>query len=358
MKALVYKRLNSVVLEDRPLPSVQKPTDAIVKLTYTTICGTDLHIIKGDVPTCEHGRILGHEGVGIIDKIGDGVRSFEHGDRVLVSCISACGTCEYCRKGMTSHCTTGGWILGNTIDGTQAEYVRIPNADSSLHHIPDGLDEKALVMLSDILPTGLECGVLNGKVQPGGTVVIVGSGPIGLAALMSAQLYSPSLLILVDKDANRLKAAKQFGAHHTVDPEHAEKLIKDLTFGKGCDTVIEAVGIPESFQLCQDLVAPGGIIANIGVHGTKVDLHLEKLWDRNICTFDWFERAFLLLLIHSSYHNEARRRCNYSHAFKIGLFRQALSQGFNHPQYVSSIRLQRCWLTSQRLCLWRYVESL
>jgi alcohol dehydrogenase len=160
-----------------------------------------------------------------------------------------------------------------------------------LHHIPDGLDEKALVMLSDILPTGLECGVLNGKVQPGGTVVIIGSGPIGLAALMTAQLYSPSLLILVDKDANRLKAAKQFGAHHTVDPEHAEKMIKDLTSGKGCDTVIEAVGVPETFHLCQDLVAPGGIIANIGVHGTKVDLHLEKLWDRNICTFGWFDQA-------------------------------------------------------------------
>jgi alcohol dehydrogenase len=292
MKALVYKRLNSVVLEDRPLPSVQNPTDAIVKLTYTTICGTDLHIMKGDVPTCEPGRILGHEGVGIIDKIGAGVRNFEHGDRVLVSCISACGTCEYCRKGMTSHCTTGGWILGNTIDGTQAEYVRIPNADSSLHRIPVGLDEKALVMLSDILPTGLECGVLNGKVQPGGTVVIIGSGPIGLAALMTAQLYSPSLLILVDKDANRLKVAKQFGAHYAVDPEDAEKIVKDLTFGKGCDTVIEAVGVPESFQLCQDLVAPGGIIANVGVHGTKVDLHLEKLWDRNICTLNWFGGDF------------------------------------------------------------------
>lgn len=284
MKALVYNRTNSVVLEDRPLPSIQKPTDAIVKLSYTTICGTDLHIMKGDVPTCKPGRILGHEGVGIVNGIGAGVRSFESGDKVLVSCISACATCEYCRRGMTSHCTTGGWVLGNTIDGTQAEYVRIPNADSSLHRIPDEVDEKALVMLSDILPTGLECGVHNGKVQPGGTVAIVGSGPIGLAALMTAQLYSPSLLILVDKDANRLKVAKQLGAHHTVDPEHAEKVIKELTFGKGCDTVMEAVGVPDTFHLCQDLVAPGGTIANIGVHGTKADLHLEKLWDRNICT--------------------------------------------------------------------------
>src|ERR1700733_15975555 len=208
MKVFVYPGPGKKALEERPKPEITAATDAIVNIVKTTICGTDLHIIKGDVPTCGHGRILGHEGVGIVDKIGDGVRSFEHGDRVLVSCISACGTCEYCRKGMTSHCTTGGWILGNTIDGTQAEYVRIPNADSSLHHIPDGLDEKALVMLSDILPTGLECGVLNGKVQPGGTVVIFASGPIGLAALMTAKLYSPPLLILVAKDANRLKAAK------------------------------------------------------------------------------------------------------------------------------------------------------
>jgi len=282
MKALVYKDINSVVLEDRPIPSIQKPSDAVVKVGYTTICGTDLHIMKGDVPTCERGRILGHEGIGSVYEAGSGVSSFKKGDNVLISCISACGTCEYCRRGMTSHCTTGGWILGNTIDGTQAEYVRIPNADSSLHPIPAGVDDKALTMLSDILPTGLECGVLNGKVQPGGTVVIVGSGPVGLAALMTAQLYSPSLLIMVDMDANRLKVAKQFGANHTVNPQNAEKVVKDLTSGKGCDTVIEAVGVPATFELCQELVAPGGVIANLGVHGTKADLHLEKLWDRNI----------------------------------------------------------------------------
>ncbi|KAI9732203.1 MAG: hypothetical protein M1834_004300 [Cirrosporium novae-zelandiae] len=282
MKALVYKGVNNIGLEDHPAPSIKKPTDAVVKLSYTTICGTDLHIMKGDVPTCTEGRILGHEGVGVVEEIGAGVGGFQKGDPVLISCISSCGTCEYCRKGMTSHCTQGGWVLGNTIDGTQAEYVRIPSADSSLYKIPEGVDPKSLVMLSDILPTGFECGVLNGKVQPGGTVAIVGAGPVGLAALITCQLYSPSLIVMVDLSPYRLQVASEFGAHHTTDPANAEKVIKDLTDGKGCDTVIEAVGIPDTFHSCQDLVAPGGVIANVGVHGVKADLHLEKLWDRNI----------------------------------------------------------------------------
>ena len=191
MKALVYQGPGKKALEERPMPAISAPTDAVVKITKTTICGTDLHILKGDVPTCKPGRILGHEGVGVVDSVGAGATSFRPGDRVLISCISACGKCEYCRKGMYSHCTTGGWILGNEIDGTQAEYVRIPHADTSLYRIPEGAEEDALVMLSDILPTGFECGVLNGKVQPGDVVGIVGAGPIGLAALLTAQFYSP-----------------------------------------------------------------------------------------------------------------------------------------------------------------------
>jgi alcohol dehydrogenase len=191
---------------------IAAPTDAIVKITKTTICGTDLHILKGDVPSCQPGRILGHEGVGIIEKVGPAVTTFKPGDRVLISCISACGKCVYCRRLMYSHCTTGGWILGNSIDGTQAEFVRIPYADMSLYHVPDGADEEALVMLSDILPTGFECGVLNGKVQPGSNVAIVGSGPIGLAALLTAQFYSPAQIIMIDLDDNRLEVAKRFGA--------------------------------------------------------------------------------------------------------------------------------------------------
>jgi alcohol dehydrogenase len=181
-----------------------------------------------------------------------------------------------------------GWILGNTIDGTQAEYVRIPHADSSLYPIPEGADEAALVMMSDIFPTGFECGVLNGKVEPGSSVVIVGAGPVGLAAMITSQLYSPSVIIMVDTDQNRLNVAKSLGAHHTIDPSDGktEEAVKALTDGKGCDTVIEAVGVPATFEICQHLVAPGGVIANVGVHGTKVDLHLENLWAQNI---GWFQ---------------------------------------------------------------------
>ena len=284
MKALVYEGPGKKALKDHAVPEITAPTDAIVKIVKTTICGTDLHILKGDVPTCAPGRILGHEGVGIVDKVGSGVTAFHPGDRVIVSCISSCGKCDYCRHGMYSHCVNGGWILGNTIDGTQAEFVRIPFADTSLYHIPAGADEEALVMLSDILPTGFECGVLNGKVQPGSTVAIVGSGPIGLAALLTAQFYSPAEIIMIDFDNNRLEVATRFGATTVInnkDGKAVEKVMK-MTSGRGVDTAIEAVGAPASFITCEDIVAPGGIIANIGVHGVKADLHLEKLWDRNI----------------------------------------------------------------------------
>jgi alcohol dehydrogenase len=285
MRALVYKGVGLVELQDRQTPQISEPTDAIVKLMKTTICGTDLHIRKGDVATCKPGTVLGHEGVGIVEEAGSSLIRFKKGDHVLISCITSCASCEYCRKGMYSHCHTGGWALGNTIDGTQAEYVRIPHADSSLHAIPLGVDESALVMLSDIFPTGLECGVLNGKVQPGSTVSIVGSGPIGLAALITAQMYSPSKIIMIDTDANRLKVSRAMGAHHTIDPTAGDvvEAVKALTDGKGCDTVIEAVGIPSTFELCQKLLAPGGTLANVGVHGAKADLFLEDLWAHNIC---------------------------------------------------------------------------
>lgn len=284
MKALVYRGPGEKALEDRPQPTITSPTDAIVKIVKTTICGTDLHILKGDVPTCAPGRILGHEGVGVVEEVGSAVAAFQPGDRVIVSCISSCGKCEYCRQGMYSHCATGGWILGNQIDGTQAEYVRIPYADTSLYHVPAGADEDALVMLSDILPTGFECGVLNGKVRPGSTVAIVGSGPIGLAVLLTAQFYSPAEIIVIDLDDNRLAMAKRFGATATINSADGKAVrnLLEMTGGRGVDTAIEAVGIPATFGLCEGIVAPGGVIANIGVHGSKVDLHLESLWDRNI----------------------------------------------------------------------------
>jgi alcohol dehydrogenase len=284
MKAFVYLGPGKKALEERSKPDITAPTDAIVRITKTTICGTDLHILKGDIPTCQPGRILGHEGVGIIEKVGAAVTTFKPGDRVLISCITACGKCRYCRKGMYSHCTTGGWILGNSIDGCQAEFVRIPHAETSLYPIPDGADEEALVMLSDILPTGFECGVLNGKVTPGSVVAIVGSGPIGLAALLTAQFYSPAEIIMIDLDDNRLEVAKHFGATAGINSGDgkAVEVVMKMTAGRGVDTAIEAVGIPATFELCEQIVGPGGTIANIGVHGTKVALHLDRLWDRNI----------------------------------------------------------------------------
>lgn len=284
MKALVYRGPGSKAVEERPRPQLQSPTDAVVRVTRTTICGTDLHILKGDVPTCEPGRVLGHEGVGVIEEVGAAVSSFKVGDRVLISCISSCGRCEFCRRNMYSHCATGGWILGHLIDGTQAEYVRIPHADTSLYPIPEGADEEALVMLSDILPTGFECGVLNGKVQPGSAVAIVGAGPVGLAALLTAQFYSPAQLIVVDLDKNRLEVAKRFGATDTIDSSSGDPAaaVMQLTGGRGVDTAIEAVGVPATFVLCERIVAAGGTIANVGVHGAKVDLHLDTLWAHNI----------------------------------------------------------------------------
>ncbi|MFI5130487.1 MAG: zinc-dependent alcohol dehydrogenase family protein [Chitinophagales bacterium] len=284
MKALVYYGPGKKFWEEKSTPAIVEPTDALVKIQKTTICGTDLHIMKGDVPEVVPGTIIGHEGVGIIEEVGSAVSNFKKGDHVLISCITSCGKCDYCKRGMYSHCENGGWILGHLIDGTQAEYVRIPHADNSLYHIPDGSDEEALVMLSDILPTGFECGVLNGKVQPGSTVAIVGSGPIGLAALLTAQFYSPAQIILIDPDDNRLAVAKKFGATEIINNSKVDPIerVKTLTGNKGADTVIEAVGIPATFELCQSLVAPGGTIANIGVHGKSAELHLERLWAHNI----------------------------------------------------------------------------
>jgi alcohol dehydrogenase len=240
--------------------------------------------MKGDVPAVTDGRILGHEGVGFIEECGTEVSKFKKGDRVLISCVTSCGKCDFCKKEMFSHCRDGGWILGNTINGTQAQYVLIPYADNSLYPALAGVDESALVMLSDIFPTGLECGVLNGRVKPGDTVAIVGSGPIGLAALLTAQFYSPAKLIMIDMDDNRLKIAKSFGATHTLNfkLEKVEERIKALTNGDGVDVAIEAVGTPSSFDTCQSIIGAGGRIANIGVHGKPVELHMEKLWDRNI----------------------------------------------------------------------------
>ncbi|MFK7608301.1 MULTISPECIES: zinc-dependent alcohol dehydrogenase family protein [unclassified Pseudomonas] len=284
MKALTYQGPGEKSWAEVPTPVVDKPTDAIIRILHTTICGTDLHILKGDVPEVAKGTVLGHEGVGVVEAVGSAVRNFKPGDHVLISCITSCGSCPNCRRQMYSHCADGGWILGHLIDGTQAEYVRIPHADNSLYPVPAGADEEALVMLSDILPTGFEIGVLAGKVKPGDSVVIVGAGPVGMAALLTAQFYSPAMLIVVDGDANRLEMAQRFGATHVIDinTQNAVERIFELTQGVGVDVAIEAVGIPASFDTCQSVVAPGGSIANVGVHGKSVELHLEKLWIQNV----------------------------------------------------------------------------
>ena len=284
MKALVYHGPGKYAWEDKPRPAIQDPGDAIVRITTTTICGTDLHILKGDLPAVTDGRILGHEGIGVVEQVGTGVSEFHVGDKVIISCVTACLKCDFCKRGMYSHCRHGGWILGYTLDGTQAEYVRIPQADGSLYSFPAGGDEEAMVMLSDILPTGFECGVLNGKVKPGDTVAIVGAGPVGLAVLLTAQFYSPAAIFMIDLDDKRLAVAKQFGATHLINSAdgHAAHHVMELTEGAGVDVAIEAVGIPATFDICQAIVAAGGHIANVGVHGKPVELHMEKLWDRNI----------------------------------------------------------------------------
>ena len=284
MKALVYHGPGNRAYEEKPKPTIQETTDAVVKITKTTICGTDLHILKGDVPAVKDGTTLGHEGVGVIEEVGEGVSNFKKGDHVLISCITSCGKCDNCKRQMYSHCEDGGWILGHLIDGTQAEYVRIPHADTSLYHIPEGADEEALVMLSDILPTGFEVGVLNGKVKPGDVVAIVGAGPIGLAALLTSQFYSPAEIIMVDLDDNRLKVSKEFGATDAINSSDGKAIdkIMELTDGKGVDVSIEAVGIPATFDICQEIVKAGGHVAIVGVHGTSVDLKIEKLWIHNI----------------------------------------------------------------------------
>jgi len=285
MKALVYHGPNQKAWEEVPKPTILADTDAIVRVDAVTICGTDLHILKGDVPAVTDGRILGHEAVGTVDEVGSGVKNLEPGDKVLVSCITACGSCRFCREGRYGQCLGGGgWILGHKIDGTQAEYVRVPFADNSTYPAPDGVADEDLLMLADILPTGYEIGVLNGGIRPGDVVAVVGAGPIGLSAIMGARLFSPSHIIAIDKADSRLEAAKQFGADITINNsrEDALAVVQSLTDGLGADVTIEAVGVPATFELATELIRPGGTVANIGVHGEPATLHLETMWIKGV----------------------------------------------------------------------------
>ena len=306
MRALVYHGPGQKAWEEVPKPGIMADTDAIVRVDAVTICGTDLHILKGDVPAVTDGRILGHEAVGTVESVGSGVKTVKAGDRVLVSCISACGTCRFCREGHAGQCLGGGgWILGHKIDGTQAEYVRVPFADTSTYPVPAGAADEEILMLADILPTAYEVGVLNGGVRPGDIVAIVGAGPIGLSAIMGARLFSPSHIIAIDLADARLEAAKRFGADVTVNNAGQDPLevVQLLTDGLGADVAIEAVGVPATFELAARLARPGGRIANIGVHGEPATLHLEELWIKNITIttglVDAYSTATLLRLVTS-----------------------------------------------------------
>lgn len=283
MKALVFNKDHSIALEEKPVPKIKKPTDAIVRITKTTICGTDLGIYKGKNPEVTKGRILGHEGIGIIEEVGNSVNKFKKGDKVIISCISSCGTCENCKKQLNAHCEDGGWILGHLIDGTQCEYVRTPHADNSLHKIPNDIDDEIAVLMSDILPTGHEIGVQYGNVKPGDTIAIVGAGPIGMSVLLTSQFYSPAKIIMVDLDDNRLSLAKELGATHTLNPlkDNIEEEIFKID-PKGVDVAIEAVGIPQTWDICQKIVKAGAHISNVGVHGKKVDFEIQNLWIKNL----------------------------------------------------------------------------
>src|SRR6476659_6282407 len=285
MKALVYHGPGQRAWEDVPDPAIQEPTDAIVRIDASTICGTDLHILKGDVPAVKPGTILGHEAVGTVTEIGAGVTTIAVGDRVLVSCITSCGRCRFCKEAKYGLCIGGGgWIFGHLIDGLQAEYARVPFADTSVYKVPDGLTDEQVLFLADILPTAYEVGVLNGRVEPGDTVAIVGAGPIGLAAIMTAQLHSPGHIVAIDRDSSRLEKALEFGADVVIDNSKEDPVarVMELTAGLGADVAIEAVGVPETFELCTDLIRPGGRVANVGVHGHPATLHLEKLWIRDV----------------------------------------------------------------------------
>src|SRR5215468_5029448 len=285
MKALVYHGPGQRAWEDAPDPTIQAPTDAIVRIDSSTICGTDLHILKGDVPEVTPGTILGHEAVGTIVEIGNAVTTLEPGDRVLVSCITSCGRCRFCKEGRYGLCTGGGgWIFGHLIDGLQAEFARVPFADTSVYKVPDGLSDEQVLFLADILPTAYEVGVLNAHVEPGDTVAVVGAGPIGLATIMTAQLHSPGRIVAIDLDESRLEKALEFGADVVIDngKEDAIAKVMELTGGLGADVAIEAVGVPATFELCAELIRPGGRLANVGVHGHPATLHLEKLWIRDV----------------------------------------------------------------------------
>jgi len=327
MKALVYGGPGKRTWTDVPDRRIEAATDAIVRIDSSTICGTDLHILKGDVPEVKPGTILGHEAVGTIVEVGDAVTTLAVGDRVLVSCITSCGRCRFCREGHYGLCMGGGgWIFGHLIDGLQAEYARVPFVETSVYKVPEGLTDEDVLFLADILPTAYEVGVLNGKLEPGDTMVVVGAGPIGLAAIMTAKLFTPARIVAVDLADSRLEKAREFGADVVVNNgrEDAVAKVMELTGGLGADLSIEAVGVPDTFELCTALVRPGGRVANVGVHGHSATLHLETLWIRDVTIttglVDTFTTPKLLKLIEE---HRLEPRAFGTHHFALGDIEEA-----------------------------------
>jgi alcohol dehydrogenase len=342
MRAVVYHGAGNMEWEEVPKPMILEDGDVILRIDAVTICGTDLHILKGDVPAVTDGRVLGHEAVGTIEEVGPGVKALKPGDRVLVSCISACGRCRFCREGRYGLCAGGGgWILGHTIDGTQAEYVRLPFAETSTYLIPSGVTDESVLMLADIGPTGYEVGVLNGGVEPGDVVAVVGAGPIGLSAMLTSRLYSPSHIVAIDVAEARLEAAKGFGATATINNsrQDAVAMVKELTGGLGVDVAIEAVGIPETFELCAELIRPGGRVANIGVHGKPATLHLEDLWIKGVTIktglVDTYSTAILLKLVASG---QLRIDELITHHFSLNQFIEAY-ETFAHAADTGALKV-------------------
>jgi alcohol dehydrogenase len=318
VRALVYHGPGKKDWEEAKKPILLDDNDAIVRVETVTICGTDLHILKGDVPAVTDGRILGHEAVGTVEEVGPGVKTIKAGDRVLVSCITACGRCRFCRESRYGLCIGGGgWILGHRIDGTQAEFVRVPFADTSTHLVPENVSDEAVLMLADICPTGFEVGVVNGEVGPGDTIAVVGAGPIGLAAILTAKLYSPGQIIAIDLADSRLEAAKQFGATVLINNarEDAVARVMEMTDGLGADAAIEAVGVPDTFELSTELIRPGGRVANVGVHGKPAALHLENLWIKGVTIrtglVDTYSTPTLLRLIQAQQLDVSRFATHY-----------------------------------------------
>ena len=342
MRAVVYHGPGQKAWEEVPEPAIIDDGDAIVRVDTVTICGTDLHILKGDVPTVTDGRVLGHEAVGTVERVGAGVRTVQPGDRLLVSCITACGRCHYCRRGRYGQCLGGGgWILGNTVNGTQAERVRVPFADTSTHPIPSGVSDEQVLMLADILPTGYEVGALNGCVSPGDVVAVVGAGPIGLSAIVAARLFSPATIVAIDLVEGRLDLAKQFGADVTIDNgrEDARDRILDLTDGFGADVAIEAVGLPGTFELCTRLIRPVGRVANVGVHGKPATLALDELWIRDVTIttglVDTYSTPTLLKLVRDSKLHAGRF---VTHHFPMAEFMTAYDV-FSRPDATGALKV-------------------